>query len=76
MLFQTPQIWNPIVPVSTLTMLAVSAYCDGLFDHSPCIFVAAFGFAYAKITLKLVVSIYCYLFMCIYLKLTFIDSVS
>lgn len=52
----TPQMWNPIVPITVLTFFAVQAYRDGLFDPSPCIFVATFGFAYAKLTVKLVIA--------------------
>lgn len=52
----TPQIWNPVFPLVALTVLALLAYSDGLFDPTPCIFVTAFGFAYAKLTVKLVIA--------------------
>ncbi|GBM21201.1 Choline/ethanolaminephosphotransferase 1 [Araneus ventricosus] len=50
------QIWNPVVPVSILTLFAVKAYISGLFHSSPSIFIIAFGLAYAKLTMKLVIA--------------------
>ncbi|XP_035230368.1 cholinephosphotransferase 1-like [Stegodyphus dumicola] len=53
---KTPQIWNPLIPVSMLTFFAAQAYNAGLFDPNPSLFVIAFGFAYAKLTVKLVIT--------------------
>ncbi|GIY26899.1 hypothetical protein CEXT_766531 [Caerostris extrusa] len=50
------QIWNPVVPVSVLTYFAVVTFNSGLFEENPSIFAIAFGLAYAKLTLKLVIA--------------------
>lgn len=50
------QVWNPVVPVSILTMFAIKAFNSGLFQPNPSIFIIAFGLAYAKLTLRLVIA--------------------
>ncbi|KAG8187356.1 hypothetical protein JTE90_016906 [Oedothorax gibbosus] len=50
------QIWNPLVPVTILTIFTLKAYSSGLFYANPCLFVIAFGLAYAKLTVKLVIA--------------------
>ncbi|XP_054713177.1 cholinephosphotransferase 1-like [Uloborus diversus] len=52
----SPTIWNPVVPVSILTVFALHAFNAGVFHSSPCVFVIAFGFAYAKLSVKLVIT--------------------
>ncbi|XP_076325949.1 cholinephosphotransferase 1-like isoform X2 [Tachypleus tridentatus] len=49
------EIWYPLVPVLTLTLLAVKGFSAGLFDAGPSIFIISFGFAFSKLTIKLVI---------------------
>ncbi|GFT31883.1 hypothetical protein NPIL_208611 [Nephila pilipes] len=50
------QVWNPIVPASILTLFAIKVFNSGLFHPNPSIFIIAFGLAYAKLTLRLVIA--------------------
>ncbi len=47
---------KPVLPVAALSTLALIAYKLGYFHLNPTMYVLAFGFAYAKLTMKLVVS--------------------
>lgn len=47
---------KPVLPVAMLSTLAVIAYKLGYFHLNPTMYVLTFGFAYAKLTMKLVVS--------------------
>ena len=47
---------KPVLPVAALSTLAFIAYKLGYFHLNPTMYVLAFGFAYAKLTMKLVVS--------------------
>lgn len=53
---KTHNIWSPLFPCLILTILALISFSSGYFHVSPSLFVMAFGFAFAKITIKLVVS--------------------
>jgi len=51
---RTANIWKPVVPVAILTAFAVISYSIGYFHVSPILFIFTFGFAFAKVTMKLV----------------------
>ena len=53
---RTSNIWEPAVPIAILTASAVISYGIGYFHVSPALFIFTFGFAFAKVTIKLVVS--------------------
>lgn len=47
---------KPVIPAALLSLLAVMAYKLGYYHLNPIMFVLLFGFTYAKLTMKLVVS--------------------
>ncbi|XP_022235329.1 uncharacterized protein LOC106475534 isoform X2 [Limulus polyphemus] len=49
------EIWYPLVPILTLTLLAVKGFLAGLFEAGSSIFILSFGFAFSKLTIKLVI---------------------
>jgi hypothetical protein len=49
-------IWPPFWSAAIMTLLAVVSYATGYFHVSPSLFVFTFGFTFAKLTMKLVVS--------------------
>jgi hypothetical protein len=53
---RTTNIWNPVLPIAILTSFAIISYSIGYFHVSPSLFMFTFGFAFAKVTIKLVVS--------------------
>lgn len=53
---QGSQIWNPIFPVLILIILTLKAYSSGLFAVNCIVFILTFGFAFAKLTTKLVMT--------------------
>ena len=69
---RTGNVWKPAIPIAILTASAITSYSIGYFHVSPALFVFTFGFAFAKVTIKLVVSSlsWCYT----KLKLTFLSS--
>ncbi|CAG2120814.1 unnamed protein product, partial [Medioppia subpectinata] len=52
---RTNNIWKPVVPIAILTIFAIISYSIGYFHVSPLLFIFTFGFAFAKVTIKLVV---------------------
>lgn len=52
---RSSNIWEPVVPIAILTAFAVISYGIGYFHVSPALFIFTFGFAFAKVTIKLVV---------------------
>ena len=53
---RTSNIWEPVIPIAVLSASAYISYLIGYFHVSPTLFVFTFGFAFAKVTIKLVVS--------------------
>lgn len=51
-----PSIWNPVYSCGALVFLTFLAFTCGYFTISPTIFVLTYGFAFAKLTVRLVVS--------------------
>ncbi|KAJ5852783.1 uncharacterized protein N7529_012168 [Penicillium soppii] len=55
---QAPMIWSSLVPMTTITLLAVWAFKFGYLVASPTAFYISFGLAYAKVTIVLLVSLW------------------
>ena len=49
---------KPVIPVVALTVLAVLSYKLGYYHVNCTMFILMFGFTYAKMTMKLVVSVF------------------
>ena len=54
---RTSYLWKPAFPIAILTASAIVSYSIGYFHVSPSLFIFTFGFAFAKITIRLVVSL-------------------
>lgn len=47
-------IYSPLLPLFVLMALTIGGFFSGLFELSPSVFMLTYGFAFAKLTMKLV----------------------